>query len=130
MVRNTHTPPAFASRPRYRVTSWREYHGALISGDSITLWTCEEVIAGWRATGGKGRRYSDVAMRAALSLRAVVRLPLRQTQGFLRSLERLLGLAIEIPHFPTVCRQARSLDLATPDPPATARCISPSTPPG
>ena len=72
---------ASAPKPRYRVTNWREYNRALISRGSITLWIDEEVIAGWRATGGKGLRYSDVAMRAALSLRAVFRLPLRQTQG-------------------------------------------------
>ena len=118
MAQNTRTPPAFASKPRYRVTNWRAYNRALISRGSITLWTFEEVIAGWRATGGKGLRYSDVAMRAALSLRAVFRLPLRQTQGFLLSLKRLLGLAIDIPHYSTFCRRARSLDVAKPARPA------------
>ena len=97
MARNTRTSPASAPKPRYRVTNWREYNRALIARGSITLWIDEEVIAGWQATGGKGLRYSDVAMRAALSLRAVFRLPLRQTQGFLLSLKRLLGLAIDIP---------------------------------
>ena len=78
---------------------------------SITLWIDEEVLAGWRATGGKGFRYSDVAMLAALSLRAVFRLALRQTQGFLLSLKRLLGLAIEIPHYSTFCRRASGIEV-------------------
>ena len=118
MARNTRTPPASASKPRYRVTNWRAYNRALIARGSVTLWTCEEVIAGWRATGGKGLRYSDLAMRAALSLRVVVRLPLRQTQGFLLSLKRLLGLAIDIPHYSSFCRRARSLDVRKPARPA------------
>ena len=71
MARNTRTPPASASRPWYRVTNWGYYNRALVARGSITLWTCEEVIAGWQATGGKGLRDSDVAMCAALSLRAV-----------------------------------------------------------
>ena len=67
------------------------------------------MLAGWRATGGKGRRYSDAAILAALSLRAVFRLTLRQTEGFLSSLTRLLGLAIEVPHYSTFCRRAGAL---------------------
>ena len=84
---------------------------------SITLWIDEEVLAGWRAAGGKGLRYSDAAMLCGLSLRAVFRLPLRQTEGFLLSLKRLLGLAIEIPDYSSFCRRARSLDVREPAPP-------------
>ena len=48
----------------------------------------------------------------------VFRLPLRQTQGFLLSLKRLLGLAIDIPHYSSFCRRARSLDVRKPARPA------------
>ena len=114
MAQHIRLDPASAPKPRYRVTNWREYNRGLVARGSITLWIDEEVIAGWRATGGKGLRYSDVAMLAALSLRAVFRLPLRQTEGFLLSLKRLLGLAIEIPDYSTFCRRARSLDVREP----------------
>jgi len=67
------------------------------------------VLAGWRATGGKGRRYGDAAILAALSLRAVFRLTLRQTEGFLTSLKQQFGLAIEVPHYSTFCRRAGGL---------------------
>jgi hypothetical protein len=109
--RRVRTPPASVARPRYRVGNWRDYNRALVGRGSITLWIDEEVLAGWRATGGKGFRYSDVAMLAALSLRAVFRLALRQTQGFLLSLKRLLGLAIEIPHYSTFCRRASGIEV-------------------
>ena len=118
MVRNAQNSPASAPKPRYCVTNWGEYSRALIARGSITLWIDEEVIAGWRATGGKELRYSDVAMRAALSLRAVFRLPLRQTQGFLLSLKQMLGLTIDIPHYSSFCRRARSLDVRQPARPA------------
>ena len=78
-------------------------------GGSITLWFHEEVLAGWRATGGKGRPYSDAAILAALSLRAVFRLTLRQTEGFLASLKQSLGLTIEVPHYSTFSRRASAL---------------------
>jgi IS5 family transposase len=101
--------PATPSKPRYRVTNWRDYDRALVARGSITLWIDDAVLAGWRATGGKGRRYSDAAILCALSLRAVYGLTLRQTQGLLASLVRLLRLAIEVPHYSTFCRRAGAL---------------------
>ena len=61
------TPPAASAKPRYRVTNWRDYNRALVERGSLTLWIDEEVLDGWRATGGKGWRYSDIAIVAALS---------------------------------------------------------------
>jgi hypothetical protein len=80
-----------------------------VARGSITLWFHEEVLAGWRATGGKGRPYSDAAILAALSLRAVFRLTLRQTEGSLASLKQSLGLTIEVPHYSTFSRRASAL---------------------
>lgn len=111
MARRIRTPPAFVPKPRYRVTNWPDYNRALVARGSITLWIEEAVLAGWRATGGKGRRYSDTAILAALSLRAVLRLTLRQTQGLLIDLTRLLGLTIEVPHYSTFCRRAAALEV-------------------
>ena len=85
MAKRVRTAPAPSAKPRYRVTNWRDYNRALVARGSITLWFHEEVLAGWRATGGKGRPYSDAAILAALSLRAVFRLTLRQTEGFSRA---------------------------------------------
>jgi IS5 family transposase len=96
-------------KARYRVANWREYNRALVARASITLWIDEAVLAGWRASGGKGWRYSDAAILCALSLRAVFGLTLRQTQGLLYDLTRLLGLAIEVPHYSTFSRRAAAL---------------------
>lgn len=118
MAQRIRTRPASASKPRYRVANWRDYNGALVARGSITLWLHEEVLANWRATGGKGLRYSNAAMLCALSLRMVFRLPLRQTQGFLLSLKQVLGLTIDIPHYSSFCRRARTLDVPKPTRPA------------
>ena len=109
MAQRTPNPPAASAKPRYRVSNWREYDRALVARGAITLWIDEEVLAGWRATGGRGLRYSDAAILCALSLRMVFRLPLRQTQGFLLSLKQLLGLTIEVPHYSTFSRRAATL---------------------
>jgi len=109
MAQRTPKPPAVSAKARYRVTNWHDYNRALVARGAITLWIDEEVLAGWRATGGRGLRYSDAAILCVLSLRMVFRLPLRQTQGFLLDLKQLLGLTIEVPHYSTFSRRAATL---------------------
>ena len=130
MAQRTPKPPAVSAKARYRVTNWHDYNRALVARGAITLWIDEEVLAGWRATGGRGLRYSDAAILCVLSLRMVFRLPLRQTQGFLLDLKQLLGLTIEVPHYSTFSRRAATLVVPQlTRPPAAVRCIWPSTPP-
>jgi len=81
---------------------------------SVTLWLSDEVAQGWRAQGGKGCVYSDVAIRCGLSLRTMFNLTLRQTQGFLASLATKLLPGLPVPHYSTFCRRAAGLALPQP----------------
>jgi hypothetical protein len=86
-----HTP-----RQRHRVTNWPEYDAALRQRGSLTVWSTEEAIAGWRAeprtTRGGQPHYSALAITTGLTLRAAFRLALRQTEGLIGSIICLLGL--------------------------------------
>ena len=72
-------------KPRYRVTNWPDYDAALRQRGSLTVWFTEEAIAAWRAeprtTPGGQPHYSALAITTALTMRAVFRLALRQTEG-------------------------------------------------
>ena len=46
-----------------------------------------------------------------LTLRVVFGLPMRQTQGFVRSIFRLMDLGLPIPDFSTLSRRGQSLDI-------------------
>ena len=72
---------------------------------SVMLWLCDDVVESWRAPGGKGCVYSDLAIRCGLSLRAVFQLTLRQAQGFLSSLAKRLLPGLPVPHYSTLCRK-------------------------
>ncbi len=102
-------------RQRHRVTNWLEYDAALQARGSLTVWFTAEAIAAWRAeprtTRGGQPRYSDLAIATALTLRSVFRLALRQTEGLIRSILHLLGLALAVPDHSTMSRRARSLEL-------------------
>ncbi len=92
------TPPE-PTKDTYRVTNWRDYNRALVQRGSLTLWIDADVLKGWRAPAGKGKRYSDLAIQSLLCLRAAFKLPLRQAQGFMESLKTLMQLTIKVPHY-------------------------------
>ena len=77
-------------KTKYRIRNWREYERGLRSRGDVTIWLSEEAIAAWtppkNGLRGGQRRYSNLAILTALTLRVVFRLPLRQTEGFLDSL--------------------------------------------
>ena len=89
-----------------RVTNWSEYDAALRQRGSLTVWFTEEAIAAWRAeprtTRGGQPHYSALAITTALTLRAVFRLALRQPEGLIGSVIRLLGLDLAIPDHSTL----------------------------
>ncbi len=109
MAQRVRKLPVPKPKARYRVTNWREYNRALVARGAVTLWIDEAVVTGWGAAGGKGWRYSDMAILCGLGLRAVFGLTLRQTQGFLHDLTRLLGLEIAVPPYSTFSRRAAAL---------------------
>jgi hypothetical protein len=90
---------------RHRVTNWAEYDAALRQRGSLTVWFTDAAIAAWRAeprtTPGGQPSYSALAIATALTLRAVFHLALRQTEGLIGSIIRLLGLDLGIPDHST-----------------------------
>src|SRR5881397_289792 len=105
-------------RQRRKVTNWPGYDAALRQRGSLTVWFTEEAIAAWRAeprtTRGGQPYYSALAITTALTLRAVFRLALRQTEGLIGSIIRLLGLDLSVPDHTTLSRRAESLEVPRP----------------
>ncbi len=103
-------------KTKYRVSNWAEYDRALVERGNIALWISDDAIASWKPvpTGLRGaqRKFSDHAIETALTLRLVFKLPLRQTEGFLRSLLSLMGVHLEAPDHTTLSRRSQRLDLA------------------
>ena len=100
---------------RYRVTNWREYDAASRRRGSLTVWFTDDAIAAWRAesrtTPGGQPYYSALAITTALTVRAVFRLALRQTEGLIGSVITLLGLTLNVPDHSTMCRRSKTLAL-------------------
>lgn len=105
-------------KQQHRVTNWSEYDAALRQRGSLTIWFTDEAITAWRAeprtTRGGQRHYSALAITTALTLRAVFRLPLRQTEGLIGSVIQLLGLDLAVPDHSTLSRRAETLAVVRP----------------
>jgi hypothetical protein len=103
---------------QHRVKNWREYDAGLRARGSLTVWFTAEAIESWRAaprtTPGGQPCYSDLAITTALTLRAVFRLPLRQTEGLIGSILQLLGLNLPVPDHSTLSRRAETLEVLRP----------------
>ena len=102
----------YAKSP-YRIRNWPEYEAGLRRRGDLTVWLSDDAINSWRALpsgmpGGQ-RTYANIAIEAALTIRMVFQLPLRQTEGFLRSLAEKLELNIPIPDHTTLSRRLKTL---------------------
>ncbi len=61
---------------------------------------------------GAPKTFSDCAIETALTLRLVFRVPLRQAEGFLRSVLSLMGVDLAAPDHTTLSRRSQSLAVA------------------
>ena len=100
-------------KSRYKVTNWHEYNNGLRQRGDLTIWFTEEAINNWRPakTGARGRpqEYSNIAIETAMLIRQVFHLPLRQTEGFMNSLARIMKAEITIPDFSSISKRSITL---------------------
>jgi IS5 family transposase len=107
------------TKQQYRLRNWSQYNKALVQRGSLTLWVSEDVLSAWHNAAGTGQRgkplcYTDTAILCMATLAEVYRLPLRATEGFVRSLVRLLGVELSVPCYTTLCRRRRTLEVELP----------------
>ena len=100
-------------RKKYQVTNWPSYERSLVRRGDFTLWLSESAIQAWHGDSndfvGRPKVYSDLAIETALTLRLLFKLPLRQTEGFLRSLFNLMKVDLPVPDHTTLSRRNASL---------------------
>lgn len=98
---------------KYRTTNWKSYNQALKNRGDITIWFNDKAIKHWYAKNkgkpGGQKLYSNLAIETAGIIRLVFHLALRQTQGFMMSIVKLMNINLPIPDYTTISRRARKL---------------------
>jgi hypothetical protein len=73
-------------KTKHRVKNWPAYEAGLRKRGDVMVWFDEACADSWNAPSsglpGGQRRYSDLAIVTALTLRTVLHLALRQAEGF------------------------------------------------
>ena len=107
--------------PTYRTTNWRSYNAALKQRGSLLIWFDPETVwlAGPSGKRGRSATFTDAAIQACLTLKALFGLPLRQATGLVASLLELAGLDWPVPDFSTLSRRQKGLNVAIPYRPST-----------
>ena len=97
------------SAVKYRVANWSDYNEALRSRGDLSIWFSADAVAKWSAPRRQDRggqaTYSDLAIEVCLTLRLVFCQALRQAQGMVRSLLRLMEIDLPVPDFSTLSRR-------------------------
>ncbi len=107
-------------KQKHKLTNWSDYNAALRRRGDITIWLSEEVIVKWyeeeQIYDGTGtpQRYTDFAIITCHEIRQVYRLPLRQCQGFIDSLFRILDIPLSCPDFSVLSKRLKKLYIKTP----------------
>ena len=111
--------PAVAKKACFSVRNWREYNESLVARGSITFWFSSETLRNWYHENGAGKRgrpftYSDSTMELFLTIRELLRLPYRQTEGFVRSILALVADGLSVPDFTSAAKRATKLGIRLP----------------
>ncbi|MGR9179069.1 transposase (plasmid) [Rhizobium leguminosarum] len=77
-----------------------------MSDEALSQWSAQR-----RTSRGGQPKYSGLAITMCLTVRVVYELPLRQTQGLMRSIAALMGVEITVPDFSTLSRRSKGLAL-------------------
>ncbi len=106
------------SKAVYRVKNWSSYNRALVARGSLTVWIDDSFWRQWYAQRPSQRGaqfvYSDRTIEWMLTMRMLLKLPLRQTQGVIQSLLDLMGLTLAVPDYSTLSRRQGALAVVLP----------------
>ena len=101
-------------KARYKINNWSEYNQALKNRGSIFLWLSDDVIKSWyenkinRRERGAPNKYSNIAIKTALTIKSVYSLPYRATEGLLVSIFNAMKLNLDVPDYTRMCRRAKT----------------------
>lgn len=100
-------------KKKYKVRNWREYNEMLVQRGAVTVWISEDGMEGWVFKGpqqqGHPLVFGDAAIQCFLTIRSVFHLPLRQTEGFLRSTFQRMQINLPVPDYSTVSKRMAGL---------------------
>jgi hypothetical protein len=105
-------------KTKYKVRNWHKYNEALKQRGALDVWVDKQVLKEWYSApnGKRGAQetYSDMAIILTLQIGIVFGQCLRQTQGIMTSLFRLMKIDLTVPNFSTLSRRGATVTVNLP----------------
>lgn len=102
-------------KENYQLKNWSDYNKSLKKRGSISIWLSDDVKDAWYYQGerkvGGSLTYSSVAIEFCLTLRHLLHLKYRQTEGFVEDLFSLLSLDLGVPCYTQICRRSATIEI-------------------
>lgn len=105
------------SKAKYRTINSREYDQALKNRGSLTIWFSSDIVDTWnidpklkKKRGGQ-IKYSDLAIEVCVTLSLIYKQRLRQNEGYIESLIKLMHLDLDTPDYTTISRRSKDLKI-------------------
>jgi len=103
-------------KTKYRIKNWAEYNQSLRQRASLEIWITNDIANKWSAMPtkrpGNQSVYSDYAIEIVIRFGKVFKQKLRQTEGLLESVFKLMNMDLSVPDYSTVSRRAEKLQVA------------------
>ena len=107
-----------SNKKKYKVRNWSEYNESLKKRGMIDVYIDEYAIEQWDAKPNNKRGaqpvYSDLAIQITLQFGKIFRQKLRQTEGLVISLFKLMDIDLNVPDFSTLSRRSENIEINIP----------------
>lgn len=112
-------PPVVSAKVSRPKRDWQEYNRRLVArGNVWSFIISDDIVDTWKVRTGRAGRpaFTTAAIIACWQVRVWLRLPLRQTQGFITSLFEAAGIDTSfVPEYSTLNKRAKDVELVVPD---------------
>ena len=102
----------------YHLRNWSQYNKALIHRGQLIFMIIDNINEFWLETlpahklpGGQPV-FTDKAIEICLQIRACIKNPLRQTQGFIEGLFKCCGIDLPVPYYTLLSKRAKELKIS------------------
>jgi hypothetical protein len=107
-----------SNKKKYKVRNWREYNESLVKRGMLDVYVDECALEEWQAKPngkpGAQPKYSDLAIQLTLQFGKVFSQKLRQTEGLVKSLFRLMDIELDVPDHSTLSRRIENISINIP----------------
>lgn len=114
------TAPKKKNKKKHKVRNWKEYNEMLVNRGRIDIWVEKGVLEQWFAKPPKKRKqgakkhYSDKAIQLTLQFGQVFHQKLRQTEGLVKNIFRLMKISLTVPDHSTLSRRGETITIILP----------------